>query len=78
MTQGEPSDDTRLRVGDRVVVRYRLPEASPGEPGLTDAVGDLLEVEADLVTVRTRRRGDVVIPRAAVVAAKRLPGLRRP
>lgn len=53
-------------LGTRVVVRYRIPE------GLTDALGDLVEISASECTVRTRR-ADVVIPLAMVVAAKPVP-----
>ncbi|TJY71635.1 hypothetical protein E4J89_03585 [Arthrobacter sp. CAU 1506] len=53
--------------GTRVVVRYRV------EGGFTDALGDLLAVDADTCTVRTARRGDVVVPLPAVTAAKQVP-----
>lgn len=60
---------TRLQIGMRVVVRYRIADA---EHGLTDAVGDVLELDAEAVVVATRR-GDVRIPLADVVAAKPVP-----
>ncbi|TLM85546.1 hypothetical protein FDW83_03995 [Pseudarthrobacter sp. NamE2] len=52
--------------GTRVVVRYRI------EGGLTDALGHLVSCDAGDCTVRTRQ-ADVVIPLAAVVAAKEVP-----
>ena len=64
MTDSDPLDG--LRTGIRVVVRHRL------EHGVTDALGDLVGIDADTVSVRTRR-GVVVINRAAVVAAKEVP-----
>lgn len=53
-------------LGTRVVVRYKIPE------GMTDALGDLVGINAAECTVRTRRT-DVVIPLALVVAAKAIP-----
>ncbi|WP_233571505.1 putative acetyltransferase [Cellulomonas triticagri] len=66
------------RVGDRVVVRRRLPEGSP-QP-YTDVLGDLLAVDADGVTVRTRRAGDVRVPGAEIALGKVVPPapVRRP
>lgn len=52
--------------GTRVVVRYRLAD------GLHDALGDLLEVAADHVTVRTRR-GDIRVEAATMVTGKKVP-----
>ncbi len=52
--------------GTRVVVRYRLAD------GLHDALGDLLEVAADHVTVRTRR-GDIRVEASTMVTGKRVP-----
>ena len=52
--------------GIRVVVRYRI------EGGLTDALGHLVSCDGGACTVRTRQ-ADVVIPVAAVVAAKEVP-----
>lgn len=76
------------RVGDRVIVRYRLapptravetPERAGGAhgdradgPSLTDALGELLAVDDGGVTVRTRR-GDVAIPGPAISLGKRVP-----
>lgn len=56
----------RLAAGTRVVVRYRI------EGGLTDALGILTARDAEQCTVATRR-GEVVIPLAAVTAAKAVP-----
>ncbi|WP_082071879.1 hypothetical protein [Pseudarthrobacter chlorophenolicus] len=52
--------------GIRLVVRYRI------EEGLTDALGHLVSCDGGSCTVRTRQ-ADVVIPLAAVVAAKEVP-----
>ncbi len=52
--------------GIRVVVRYRI------EGGFTDALGRLVSCDGGACTVRTRQ-ADVVIPLAAVVAAKEVP-----
>lgn len=54
------------RVGQRVVVRRR--EAD----GLYDALGDLLEVAPDHVTIRTRK-GDVVVSATKMVSGKLVP-----
>jgi GNAT superfamily N-acetyltransferase len=56
----------RSRTGQRVVVRYR-----PDGGDLTDAVGDLISVDADL-HVRTRQ-GTIVIPAERVVAGRVVP-----
>ncbi|GAA4543989.1 putative acetyltransferase [Amycolatopsis samaneae] len=53
-------------VGTRVVVRYRI------EGGFTDALGTLLARDATTCTVDTKR-GPVVVPLDAVVAAKPVP-----
>lgn len=50
----------------RAVVRRRI------EDGVTDALGDLVAMDADTVSIQTRS-GLVVIDRAAVVAAKEVP-----
>ena len=64
MTDSDPVD--KLRPGMRAVVRRRI------EHGVTDALGDLVAIDADTVSVRTRR-GVEVINRADVVAAKEVP-----
>lgn len=60
----------------RVVVRYRLPEADAWGRHLSDALGELLEVNRDDVLIATRR-GRVRVPRRAVVLAKEVPPPRR-
>jgi hypothetical protein len=55
-----------LPLGTRVVVRYRI------EGGFTDALGPLVDRDDTTCTVDTRR-GRVVVPLAAVVAAKPVP-----
>lgn len=59
-------------VGTRVVVRYRIERTRPGGPGQTDALGEVVALEATAVTVRTRS-GDVRVPTAAITAGKRVP-----
>ncbi|TWP34562.1 GNAT family N-acetyltransferase [Leekyejoonella antrihumi] len=58
---------TRFRPGMRVVVRYRTGDSA------TDALGDVIDVTADTVTVHTRRRGAVRITRDAILLAKPVP-----
>ncbi|GAB3665040.1 hypothetical protein GCM10027591_14740 [Zhihengliuella somnathii] len=61
--------------GERIVVRYRHPEAGPG-PRLTDALGTFtaLETEDDgAVVVIETRHGTVRVPVASVTHAKRVP-----
>jgi ribosomal protein S18 acetylase RimI-like enzyme len=64
MTNPDPVDG--LRPGMRVVVRRSIGH------GVTDALGDLVAVDDETVSVRTRR-GVETINRAAVVAAKEVP-----
>src|ERR1017187_7373284 len=64
MTDSDPV--AGLRPGVRAVVRHRIAQ------GVTDALGDLVAMDADTVSIRTRG-GLVVIERAAVVAAKEVP-----
>ncbi|MBX9244160.1 hypothetical protein ICW40_04975 [Actinotalea ferrariae] len=54
-------------VGVRVVVRRRLAEG-----GWSDVLGELLEVGADGVVVRTRR-GDVAVPAEDIALGKVVP-----
>ena len=61
MTDSDPVDG--LQPGMRAVVRRRL------DHGATDALGEVVAVDAETVSVRTRR-GVEMIDRAAVVAAK--------
>lgn len=67
MTEADPVDG--LRPGMRAVVRRRLEH---GSHGVTDALGEIVAIDADTVSVRTRR-GVEMIDRAAVVAAKEVP-----
>jgi hypothetical protein len=59
------------RVGERVVVRYRLPPGTPG-PRHSDALGDVVAVGPEGVTVRTRS-GDVAVPASEIALGKRVP-----
>ncbi|QOR69843.1 hypothetical protein IM660_14435 [Ruania alkalisoli] len=63
----EPPHWRTWRAGERVVVRFRIPEG-----GLTDALGELLRVDDSGVEVETRR-GAVTVPAEAIVLAKRVP-----
>ncbi|ROR95787.1 hypothetical protein EDD28_0349 [Salana multivorans] len=64
----------RLQLGERVVIRYRLPnDTSDGlGPSLSDALGRLVELRPDAVVVQTRR-GPVTIPHDAILLVKRVP-----
>lgn len=64
MTSPDPLD--RLAVGMRAVIRHRVPG------GLSDALGTVLDLDADSVTVETRR-GHRVIARSDVALAKEVP-----
>jgi ribosomal protein S18 acetylase RimI-like enzyme len=64
MTNHDPVD--QLRPGMRAVVRHRI------DRGVTDALGDVVAIEADTVSVHTRH-GLERIDRAAVTAAKEVP-----
>jgi N-acetylglutamate synthase len=64
MTNPDPVDG--LRPGMRAVVRHRI------GPGVTDALGEIVAIDAEIVSVQTRR-GLETISRAAVVAAKEVP-----
>lgn len=55
-----------FRVGERIVIRYRL------EDGLHDALGEALEVAPTHVTVATRR-GPVRVDARTMVTGKRVP-----
>ena len=62
-----------LQIGSRVVVRWRLDAPDPATGAtLTDAVGTLREVGADVLVVETAK-GAVSIPVARVTAAKQVP-----
>lgn len=59
--------------GERVVLRYRIDRsASPHGEGMTDALGYIAAVDAEHVTVATKRGADRV-PRSLVIAAKQVP-----
>jgi ribosomal protein S18 acetylase RimI-like enzyme len=64
MTDSDPVE--QLRPGMRAVVRRRI------DHGVTDALGEIEAIDADTVSVRTRR-GVETIERALVVAAKEVP-----
>lgn len=64
-----PAELRALPLGTRLVVRYRLHDE---QHGATDALGDLIAIDAVTCTIATRR-GDVVIPIADIVAAKQVP-----
>lgn len=70
MNSSTPADPVeRLRTlepGTRVVVRYRI------DGGQTDALGELLRVDAALCVVDTRR-GPVSVALDSVTAAKPVP-----
>ena len=53
--------------GRRVVVRYLLPSGQA-----TDALGELLSADDDVIVV-AGKRGEERIPRDAVIAAKAVP-----
>ena len=55
-------------VGRRVVVRRRLPDGR-----LSDLLGVLQRWDDEVVVVRDRAGSDTVVPRADVVAGKRIP-----
>jgi len=64
MTNPDPVD--QLRPGMRAVVRHRI------DHGVTDAVGDIVAIAADTISVHTRH-GLETIARATVTAAKEVP-----
>lgn len=64
MTESDPVDG--LRAGMRAVVRHRI------ERGVTDALGEVVSIDAATISVRTAR-GVEAIERTAVVAAKEVP-----
>ena len=67
MTDPDPVDS--LRPGMRAVIRRRIDQ---GVHGVTDTLGEVVAIDADTVTVRTRR-GVETLDRMAVVAAKEVP-----
>ena len=71
-----PASPDALHIGARVVVRYRLEpsetRATPGHPTMTDALGDLVHRDDEVLVVETRR-GRVSVPRERVVTVKEVP-----
>lgn len=64
-----PAELRALPLGTRLVVRYRL----HGEQhGATDALGELVAVDAASCTIATRR-GDIRIAIGDIIAAKEVP-----
>lgn len=64
--------------GVRVVVRrVRDDSPGPGEPPFTDVLGEVLTLDDDGLTIRTRR-GDVRVPAADVVLTKVVPPAPEP
>ncbi len=61
-----------LPLSGRVVVRQRLPEPDAFGHTLTDVVGEVVAVEDEAITVRTRH-GEVRVPRGLIVTSKALP-----
>lgn len=63
-----------LSPGDRIVVRYRLAQTSPvsGNVISSDALGEVLAVTSDTVSINTKR-GALDITRQAITHAKRVP-----
>ena len=60
-------------VGQRVVVRYRLPDPAPGGPSMTDVLGELEAYDAVALVVRTEAGEQVRVPAASLVAGKPIP-----
>ena len=69
MTDADPDPVAGLRPGMRAVVRRRIENEVHG---VTDALGEIVAMDAETVSVRTRD-GVQVIDRATVVAAKEVP-----
>lgn len=73
---GEGTGGDARHVGRRATVRYlRWPTPPPGEPALTDAVGEVRANNPDEIVLATRR-GEVRIPRDRVVATRLIPPAR--
>lgn len=64
-------DLDQLQIGDRVVLRYRL-DSPTDDAAVSDALGEVHEVNAHQVTVNTRRE-PVVVERHTITHAKRVP-----
>jgi hypothetical protein len=64
---------TAADVGQRVVIRWRAPQADGGT-AMADVVGTLEKADEDAFAVRRTRDGQlVVIPRALALAGKVVP-----
>lgn len=63
----------RVAVGQRVVVRRFVGIGPEGRPQYTDLLGELVELDADRLTIRTENGTDHMVNRADVVAAKPVP-----
>ena len=61
-----------LTTGGRVAVRSRIDPPPASGPTLTDTVGELLRLDEETLTVRTRH-GDVTLRREHVVASRAIP-----
>ncbi|GAA1352599.1 hypothetical protein [Falsarthrobacter nasiphocae] len=61
------------RTGTRWVVRYRLEDDDGSRPGLTDALGELIETNSTSVVIRLRSGEAVRIPKTRIAAAKEVP-----
>ncbi|EKA62811.1 N-acetyltransferase GCN5 [Janibacter hoylei PVAS-1] len=61
-----------LTTGGRVAVRSRIDPPPACGPTLTDTVGELLRLDEETLTVRTRH-GDVTLRREHVVASRAIP-----
>lgn len=57
-----------LQLGERVVVRHRLPDSSA-----TDVIGIVAALEPGMLTLRQRSGVEAVIERTQILAAKRVP-----
>ncbi|WP_347755707.1 hypothetical protein [Agrococcus sp. ProA11] len=64
-----PAQLRALPLGTRLVVRYRL---HGQQHGATDALGELVAVDAASCSIATRR-GEVTIAIADIIAAKEVP-----
>lgn len=71
--QSPDAGEEILCEGRRVVIRYAIDRStSPHGEGMTDALGVITSMDAQTVSVMTRR-GEVAVPRAAILTAKRVP-----
>ncbi|WP_313812679.1 acetyltransferase [Glutamicibacter sp.] len=61
-----------LSPGDRIVLRFRLSESTSSGATLSDAIGYVVEVADEDISVETRH-GIVKIQRSLITHAKRVP-----